>query len=104
VVADSCNPWELTRREWEAVAAQNGAEALNIEVLCSDTQEHHGRVETRKPEVAGLKLPTWEEIHSREYHPWNTPRITIDTAGRSIAESFAELNGEINRRIGSVKE
>ena len=40
VVADSCNPLELTRREWESVAQDNSATIVNIEVICSDQTEH----------------------------------------------------------------
>ncbi len=97
VVADSCNPIELTRREWEAVAAENGATAVNIEVVCSDREEHRRRVEARAAEVAGLKLPTWEEVEAREYHPWTGERITIDTAGKTAEQSFDELNRKINQ-------
>ncbi len=97
VVADSCNPIELTRREWEAVAAENGATAVNIEVACSDSGEHRRRVETRTSEVAGLKLPTWQEVEAREYHPWTGERIVIDTAGRTAEQSFEELNRKIKQ-------
>ncbi len=97
VVADSCNPWELTRREWEAVAVENGAVAVNIEVVCSDREEHRRRVETRTSEVAGLKLPAWEEVEAREYHPWARKHIIIDTAGRAIGQSFEELNRKIEQ-------
>lgn len=95
VVADSCNPWELTRREWEAVATENGACFVNIEMVCSDCEEHQRRVETRASEIAGMKLPTWAEVEAREYHPWTSDHITIDTAGRSVEESFEELKGKI---------
>jgi predicted kinase len=91
VVADSCNPLELTRREWERVALDAGASHTNIEVVCSDVQEHRSRVESRRTEVPGLKLPSWDEVMSREYHPWTTPRLVIDTAGRSPRASHAEL-------------
>ena len=36
VVADSCNPIELTRREWEQVARETEAAYINIEVICSE--------------------------------------------------------------------
>lgn len=101
VVADSCNPWDLTRREWEAVARDHGAVALNIEVVCSDRNEHRRRVEGRQSEVAGMKLPSWEEVCAREYHPWTGERITIDTAGKSAGESFEELNAYISSFIMS---
>jgi predicted kinase len=91
VVADSCNPIELTRAEWEQVARDNGCRFVNIEVLCSDKAEHRRRVETRHSTVPGLRLPTWTEVENREYHRWTRDRIVIDTAGKSEAESFAEL-------------
>src|SRR6185436_8244094 len=65
VVADSCNPLELTRREWEQVAEEVGARFLNIEVVCSDLREHRQRVETRRSPVPGLVLPTWREVTER---------------------------------------
>ncbi len=98
VVADSCNPWDVTRREWREVAARNGARAIDIKVVCSCRDEHRRRVETRASEVAGLKLPGWAEVEAREYHPWTDEHITIDTAGRSPAGSFAELNEKIKMR------
>ncbi len=95
VVADSCNPWDLTRKEWNEVALKNGAIPLNIEVVCSDKGEHKRRVEGRESDIVGLKLPTWAEVKAREYHPWTSERITINTAGKSIKDSFEELNEKI---------
>ncbi len=91
VVADSCNPIELTRREWEGVALTAQARYVNIEVVCSDPAEHRRRVEQRGPPISGLRLPTWEEVENREYAPWTKERIVVDTAGRSAAEAFDEL-------------
>lgn len=96
VVADSCNPIELTRREWEEMAEESGGRIVNIEVVCSDKAEHRKRVENRQSEVKGLKLPTWEEVESREYHPWETDRIVIDTASSSVEASFEELKEKLN--------
>jgi len=45
VVADSCNPVELTRRERERVASDADARYVNIEIVCSDAREHRVRVE-----------------------------------------------------------
>ena len=95
VVADSCNPLDLTRREWEKVAVDIGAVAINIEVVCSDKAEHKRRVETRINDIQGLELPTWAQIETREYHPWTTEHIIIDTAGKSIEQSFRELSMKI---------
>ncbi len=83
VAADSCNPIELTRREWEQVAQAAGAPFVNIEVVCSDQAEHRRRVESRISTVPGLQLPTWQDVLDREYHTWTVSRIVLDTAGRS---------------------
>ncbi len=91
VTADSCNPIELTRNEWNQVATESNANFVNIEVLCSDSTEHQYRVENRKSTVRGLKLSTWKDVTSREYHSWENDRVVIDTAGKSIAESVSEL-------------
>jgi predicted kinase len=91
VVADSCNPIELTRREWEQVATEAGAQYVNIEVLCSDLQEHRRRVEARLSSVSGLKLPTWQEVTARQYDAWTVDRIVVETFRRSERESLDEL-------------
>jgi predicted kinase len=97
VVADSCNPLELTRREWVQVARDSDAGYCNIEVICSDVREHRRRVETRATQVAGLKLPTWHDVESREYHDWTVDRIIIDTAGRAAAACTDDLLSALRR-------
>ena len=62
-----------------------------IEVICSDPAEHRRRVETRLPDIEGLKLPSWEAVVTRDYHPWDTEHIVIDTAGQTADESFSSL-------------
>lgn len=99
VVADSCNPVELTRNAWETVARETQARCVNIEVACSDTLEHRRRVETRKSSVPGLVPPTWEEVIRREYHVWVRERIAIDTARKTEDECFEELFLKLNGSI-----
>jgi predicted kinase len=91
VVADSCNPIKLTRREWEQVARDVNADFVNIEVICSDAGEHRQRVERRVADIPGLKLPSWAEVENREYHEWTADRIVIDTAGKTQAQCEREL-------------
>ncbi|MEZ6104227.1 MAG: AAA family ATPase [Pirellulaceae bacterium] len=91
VVVDSCNPIELTRREWEQVAEDCEAEYVNIELVCSDNSEHRRRVEDRTSDIPGLSLPSWADVDSREYHAWTTERIVIDTSSSPIDECFREL-------------
>ena len=97
VVADSCNPIELTRREWEGVAQSEGAAFVNIEISCSDKSEHRRRVESRAGELSGAQLPTWDDVVAREYHPWTEPRITVDTAGCSPEASYAQLRAGVDQ-------
>ena len=98
VVADSCNPIEMTRQEWEDLARRAGADFQNIEVFCSDAAEHQRRVETRASTVPGLRLPTWTDVKHRGYETWTRDRITIDTFGKSVAGSFEELREKLSRQ------
>lgn len=91
VVADSCNTIPLTRREWESVATTNNATFVNIEIVCSDIAKHRQRVESRTSDIAGLSSPTWQSVIAREYSPWQTHRIVIDTAVDSVEESVQTL-------------
>jgi hypothetical protein len=86
----------LTRNEWEHVAMENGADFINIEIVCSDVVEHQKRAQHRTNEIAGLTLPGWEEIQKRVYHPWHKKVIRVDTAGKRIQESFDFLMRMIN--------
>jgi predicted kinase len=87
VVADSVNPFSLTRNAWRAVANRAGTSAVEIEIKCSDVAEHRRRAESRVSDIPGLYLPAWEEMASREYHPWDRDHIVIDTASHTVQES-----------------
>ena len=92
VIADSCNPVQLTRKEWGEVAIKAGAEFVNIEIICSDLDEHRQRIETRMSDIKNLSLPSWQEVINREYHNWEeTIRIVIDTSCKTEETSFNEL-------------
>ena len=91
VIADSINPLRLTRDAWIAVASRAQSGAAEIEVTRSDPLRHRERLETRPGDISGLRLPTWEEVVSREYEPWNRAHIVIDATGRSVAESVKEI-------------
>ena len=91
VIADSVNPLPVTRDAWVQVAKRVQAHAVEIEIICSDAAEHRRRVEMRTTDVPGLRLPAWEEVVSRDYRPWTRGRIVIDTAGRSVDQSVAQI-------------
>lgn len=95
VIADSCNPWKMTREEWESVALSHNALFVNIEIMCSDQHEHRLRIETRKTDIKNLHLPTWQDVFKREYHPWKQEHIIIDTAHKSLHDSRIELENKL---------
>jgi len=91
VIADSVNPIPVTRDAWQDVAARAGVEIFEIEIICSDEQEHRRRVETRKADIQGHKVPLWQDVVAREYHRWDSKNLTIDTFERSVEASLDEI-------------
>lgn len=102
VIADSVNPEHFTRKEWNAVATDIGADFINVEIFCSNKSEHKHRVESRGPSVQGSKPPTWEDVLNRTYHTWTDERIAMDTAGKTEEESFEDLLIEIKARLNKA--
>jgi predicted kinase len=88
VIADSVNPWPLTREAWRDVARRAGVAALQIEVVCSDAAEHRRRVEERLKSSGG---PTWEDVLARDYRAWENDRLVADTASQSVDEIVGML-------------
>jgi predicted kinase len=84
VVADCVNPWPLTRDEWRAVAEQSGVPVVEVEVICSDADEHRRRVDSRIPDIPGHRLPPWQEVVERDYRAWDRPRLIIDTSLHAV--------------------
>lgn len=91
VVADCVNPLAITREAWRRVASAASAAIREIEVVCSDANEHRRRVETRSVDIAGLVPPSWQDVVTRDYEPWTSPRILVDTAGSTPEQSLAAL-------------
>lgn len=91
VVADSVNSIGLSRDGWHDAAAAAGSPFIDVEIVCSDAGEHQRRVETRAADIAGLTLPTWQDVVDREYDPWDRDHVVIDTAGRDVAQCVDEL-------------
>jgi hypothetical protein len=83
-IAGSANPIPLIRDAWLEVNPRAGVPAIEIEAECSDAGDDRCRVETRVSDVSGLQLPAWDEVHFREYAPWNRERLVIDTASTTL--------------------
>lgn len=98
VVADSVNPLEIVHDAWLEVGRRAQAITMEIEVICSDSREHGAGLETRKPDIFGLRRPSWEQVISREYHPWDREHIVIDTANRSLEQNIKTLREALSPR------
>ncbi len=95
VVADLVNPVQFTRDWWANAARDCDAQLLNIEVVCNDTQEHRRRVETRRADLPGHKLPSWQDVQCREYEPWTDACLVLDAGVLSVEENVARVQAEL---------
>ena len=95
VVADSVNPWMLTRDAWCDAARRAGARVVEIELICGDAAEHRRRIETRVNDVAGLIPPDWAAVVTRDYRAWTRDHVVIDTAGEDVAACVARVRASL---------
>jgi len=100
VVVDSVNPWLLTREMYRKVATDAGVRYLEVEVVCSDRALHRTRAEGRKTVITGHTNPTWREIEERDYHPWDTDPLRIDTSNTEPADVVRTIRDVIDAWIG----
>lgn len=87
VIADSVNPISITRQDWQRVAKATNKQFIEIELVCSDSDEHKKRVESRLAASKDHSLPTWQDVLDRDYELWETKSLVIDTSKLSIPES-----------------
>ena len=95
VVADSVNPLQLTRDAWMSVAKRAGVKAIEIEVRCSDAEQHRRRVEARAADAPGLRALTWADVAAREYHPWERDHLVVDSASGTIEENVRLIRASL---------
>jgi len=103
VVADCVNPVQESRAAWTATAATADVALVNIQVVCTDAQEHRRRVETRTGDIPGLTPPTWQSVSAHEYERWEKTPLTIDTALSAAAESVAMILAHLNLAADTPK-
>lgn len=91
VIADSVNPLRITRDAYRGAAQQAGAGFLEVEVVCADAATHRRRVATRQIDVEGLVPPTWDEVETHHYEPWDRPHLILDSTLLSVTESVEAI-------------
>ena len=96
VIADCVNPWPLTRNEWRSVADRAGTRVVEVEIICSDVEEHQRRVEDRSPDINGHRLPTWSEVLKRDYRQWDRERLVLDTARLNVRECVQRIEAALS--------
>jgi predicted kinase len=95
VIADSVNPVSLSRDAWLRAANRAQVTAVEVEIECSDQQEHRRRIEERFGDLPGLPALTWQDVAAREYHLWPREHLVIDTAGRTVDQCVAMLRAAL---------
>ena len=93
VVAESVNAFAATRGAWRDVGTRAGAKVVEVEIVCSDPDEHRRRAEGRVLDVPGLANPTWDAIVAREYESWTRDRLVVDTARLGAEEAVRLVLG-----------
>jgi predicted kinase len=80
VIVDAVNPVPEARAGWRTVA--DGVRLVVLETVVSDPGEHRRRVTARRPDLAGLAVPSWDQVVSHDYAVWDEsrdgPRYIVD--------------------------
>jgi len=103
VVADAVNPHASIRAAWRDVARRAAVALVEVEVVCSDAAEHRRRVESRRADIPGLLLPTWEEVQARAYERWDGDHLVIDTARAPVEQGLTALHRFLLARERAVR-
>jgi predicted kinase len=96
VVADSVNSLHVTRSAWRSVALEAGVRIFEIELICSDTTAHRLRVEGRRADIPGHKLPTWKSVLERQYDAWESEHLVVDTANVSVEQAVETITHRLS--------
>lgn len=103
VITDCVNPLAITRVAWRETARSAGARLVEIEVRCSNQEEHRRRVESRVNDIPGLHLPSWNDVLTRDYEVWDREHVVIDTAWANAEECVSALLGILGEAGGRAE-
>lgn len=101
VVADSVNPIKISRAAWQKAAKNAAVPFIEVELVCSNLEEHQKRVETRQTDIAGHKLPKWQDVQKREYEAWLSKDLVFDTSIQTVDEIIDAILQHIKSASGS---
>ena len=95
VIVDCVNPVIESRIAWSEAASKAGVRLVNIQVICSDKNEHRRRVETRMVDIPGLTPPTWQSVLDHGYEAWDEAPFCIDTALTSPVQAVSMITSRL---------
>ncbi|MGF6859206.1 AAA family ATPase [Paraburkholderia sp. CI3] len=99
VIADSVNALDVTRRAWRDVALQTDVAMFEIELICSDAATHRQRVEGRHGDIPDHVLPTWKSVLERQYDPWESAHLIVDTAKLSVVQAVETITQHLSTSL-----
>ena len=80
------------RIPWGIPGTQYETPTLDLRIECCVPRT------PRAATAQGVRLPTWKEVESRQYHDWTVERIVLDTSrgpeGECLDELLSKLLGE----------
>ena len=101
IIVDAVNAVGPAREQWVELAKRHRENLRFIEVICSDTDLHRERLESRERNLTHLPEPTWHAVEQSldEYSEWvgtaaSVPRITLDSVrplGQTVDDAIAFL-------------
>jgi len=99
VVADCVNPIAVTRHAWTSVAHGAEARLVQVNVECSNPDEHRRRVEKRLRERPMHGLPDWSSVRARRVDEWPEADMTLDTYLLSPDQAVASALVSLRRLV-----
>lgn len=73
-------------------------------MVCSEAVLHRQRVESRTPDIDGLELPSWNDVVSRAYEPWDREHLVLDTAGCSLDDLLGRAESYVRDKMASSQD
>lgn len=70
VIIDTVNPLHISRKMFNQLKEKTETATVQFELKIKNSELHKSRVENRKSDVIGLKIPTWKNVTEREYEEW----------------------------------
>lgn len=89
VVVDAVNPVPEARARWREAADRGAATLLQVQTWLPDPVGHRRRVQARTADIPDHQVPTWDQVESQQWIPWDQdrdgPRTLIETSDSSRA-------------------